>query len=68
MLDNATFHKSKHLHRIGKENNVELLYLPPYSPELNPIEKLWANLKQFWRNHCHLSLVDMIIASNFVGE
>ena len=66
ILDNATFHKSQELQMIAKNHNVELLYLPPYSPELNPIEKLWANLKRFWRNNDHLSLDEMIIASGFV--
>ena len=28
---------------------MELLFLPPYSPELNPIEKLWSQVKLQWR-------------------
>ncbi|MDR2186610.1 MAG: transposase, partial [Azonexus sp.] len=34
---------------IVEECGCELLYLAPYSPDLNPIEKLWANLKRRWR-------------------
>ena len=41
-MDNGAFHKAKDL-IIPK--NVELLFLPPYSPELNPAEKMWRHLK-----------------------
>jgi len=51
VLDNASFHKSK----IFKENiaqwsnrGLTLLYLPPYSPELNIIEILWRFIKYHW--------------------
>jgi transposase len=43
IMDQAGWHKSKELN-IPK--NIEILYLPPYSPELNPIEKLWEWLKK----------------------
>ena len=42
VLDNGSFHKAKGL--IIPEN-VALLFLPPYSPELNPIERLWEYIK-----------------------
>lgn len=42
VLDNGSFHKAKGL--IIPEN-VALLFLPPYSPELNPIERLWEHIK-----------------------
>ena len=32
--------------KIAKQYNIKLIYLPPYSPELNPIEQLWAVIKQ----------------------
>lgn len=66
VLDNATFHKSDYLKEIAAKNDIELLFLPPYSPELNPIEKLWANLKKFWRNNSLLTLDEMIIMSGFI--
>jgi hypothetical protein len=34
---------------LTEQAGCELLYLSPYSPDLNPIEKLWANLKRRWR-------------------
>ena len=43
ILDRAGWHRSKLLH---KKNNVELFFLPPYSPELNPVEKLWQILRR----------------------
>jgi len=41
-----------------------LLFLAPYSPDLNPIEKLWANLKRQWR-HTGGSLQNLIAASDY---
>jgi transposase len=41
ICDNASWHKVASLH-WGK---LEVVYLPPYSPDLNPIEKLWLRLK-----------------------
>lgn len=45
IMDNAAFHKSEHTRILIKSAGCELLFLPPYSPDLNPIEKFWANLK-----------------------
>ena len=46
IMDNARFHHGGDLQQIAKQYNIELKYLPPYSPELNPIEQLWAVIKQ----------------------
>ena len=51
--DNASFHRKKQLYEIAGKNNITLIFLPPYSPELNPIEKVWANMKKFLRNSLH---------------
>ena len=45
VLDNATFHKSETTRRLIEAAGCTLLFLPPYSPDLNPIEVFWANLK-----------------------
>ena len=50
VLDNATFHKKSVLPQLALEKNCEVLFLPPYSPDLNPIEKKWAWLKKKMRN------------------
>ena len=39
--DNAGYHKSKKVNALGKRLNITIHYLPPYSPNLNPIERLW---------------------------
>ena len=44
-MDNATFHKSEETRQLINSAGCQLLFLPPYSPDLNPIEKSWANLK-----------------------
>ncbi len=43
VMDCASWHKSKNL-KVAK--NIEIIYLPPYSPELNPVERLWLYIKQ----------------------
>jgi transposase len=45
-MDHAAFHKSPGTVSIITEAGCEVVFLPPYSPDLNPIEKYWANLKK----------------------
>ncbi len=45
ILDNASFHKGAAMQKMIQEAGHTLLYLPPYSPDLNPIEKKWAQSK-----------------------
>ena len=45
IMDNATFHKSQKTRELIEKAGCSLLFLPPYSPDLNPIEKYWAHLK-----------------------
>lgn len=47
VLDNGAFHKAKSL---VIPNNIILIFLPPYSPELNPAEKIWAAFKRDFSN------------------
>ena len=42
-VDNGLFHKAK---KLQIPENIILLFQPPYSPELNPIERVWEHLKQ----------------------
>ncbi|MBP2620156.1 hypothetical protein DHL47_02160 [Streptococcus panodentis] len=45
-MDNASFHPKKILDKLSIDAGHFFLPLPPYSPELNPIEKSWAILKK----------------------
>ena len=45
IMDNASFHKSGKIRDLIESVGAELLYLPKYSPDLNPIEKCWRPLK-----------------------
>jgi transposase len=47
VLDNGAFHKAK---KLEIPPNIKLVFLPPYSPELNPAEKMWARLKRAFTN------------------
>ena len=46
VMDNAKYQKCKLVMELAKELNVELLYLPSYSPHLNMIERLWKFVKK----------------------
>jgi len=51
VVDNASFHTSKKFKDMlpkWNKKGVEIFYLPPYSPELNPIEILWKFMKYHW--------------------
>lgn len=53
VIDNAGFHS---LNKYQIPDNIKLLRIPPYSPELNPCEKIWAYIKQYFKNKVFESL------------
>ena len=48
VMDNLSSHKSQEVRQIIEAAGAKLLYLPPYSPDFNPIERLWLRLKADW--------------------
>ena len=50
VMDNAAFHKSIKTKELIESVGCKLIFLPAYSPDLNPIEKFWANMKR-WIKH-----------------
>jgi len=48
-MDNLGSHKSKAVRRAIRDAGAHLLFLPPYSPDLNPIEQAFAKLKHWMR-------------------
>jgi hypothetical protein len=50
IMDNARFRRKKELRKLAG-GKVRILFLPPYSPDYNPIEKSWANMKRFLNNN-----------------
>jgi len=51
VIDNATFHKGGRIKQLIEQAGCKVLYLPPYSPDLNKIENCWSWLKSRIR-HC----------------
>jgi transposase len=50
VMDNLSSHKVTGVRELIQARGAEVLYLPPYSPDLNPIEKAWAKIKQYLRS------------------
>src|SRR6476646_1804807 len=60
ILDGASWHNS---HGLVVPSNITLLALPPYSPELNPVERIWHYLRSHWlANSVFRSLADIMDA------
>jgi len=51
IMDNATFHRKAALREMAEAAGCHVLFLPKYSPDFNPIEHEWANLKAFLRDY-----------------
>ena len=60
VLDNASFHKGAETERLITETGASLLFLPPYAPELNPIEKDFANIKRQRQYNPEISIENII--------
>ena len=50
VLDNLGAHKDTEAIRLMESAGAEVWFLPPYSPDLNPIEKMWSKVKESLRN------------------
>ena len=64
VMDNAAFHKTSEVKEVFEASEFKLLYLPPYSPDLNPIEKIFAIFKKRRQYLPHDTTLDCIISSN----
>ena len=61
--DNAPCHRAKAVKAKAARLGIELVPLPGYSPDLNPIERLWDWMRQeVTRGHCHQSVPELIAA------
>lgn len=60
ILDNASIHKGGQTFDLITATGASLLFLPPYSPELNPIEKDFANIKRIRQYNAEKSIDDII--------
>jgi transposase len=49
IMDNLSSHKVKGIQEAVETAGAALLYIPPYSPDLNPIEEMWSKLKAYLR-------------------
>lgn len=50
ILDNLASHKNAAALELIRQAGAEVRFLPPYSPDLNPIEKMWSKIKQILRS------------------
>jgi transposase len=50
LMDNVAFHKTNSLIEKNKLNNTKSLFIPPYSPEFNPIENVFSSIKATFRS------------------
>lgn len=60
IMDNCSSHNNKDVIKLLEENNVNYLFLSPYSPEYNPIELAWSKLKHYVRKaeaRCEIFLI-----------
>ena len=73
VLDNYTTHQSKKFQRACEIMNITLIYLPYYSPHLNPIEQIWKSIKRivltnYIEDMEHLKLIFQIEFYNFAKK
>jgi transposase len=68
IMDNASFHNSRLIRDLIKKADCELLFLPTYSPDLNPIEHWWNKIKTAIKKQLPLSNFDVHKAVDVVFQ
>lgn len=59
IMDNVAFHKCKEIIKLIKANNTNILFIPPYSPEFNPIEMVFHIIKSRLRTLCSFTILEI---------
>jgi transposase len=54
IMDNCAIHHVSKVQQLLKTAGIVALFLPPYSPDLNPIEEAFSNVKKYLRKHDNL--------------
>ena len=62
VIDNLSVHKRARVKKLVEQRKAELLFLPPYSPDLNPIELAWSKLKEFLRSKKPRTVDELVAA------
>lgn len=63
ILDNLATHKIRGVREAIQERGARLLYLPPYSPDFNPIEPMWSKIKHVLRSHAPRNDEQLLLAA-----
>jgi transposase len=63
ILDNARYHHSRDLRRwlLDNRDKIQLMFLPPYSPELNPIERVWKLTRRLCTHNQYFEKLEHLI-------
>jgi len=61
VMDNLSPHKTPAVAEIVRAAGAEVWYLPPYSPDFNPIEQMWSKVKAFLRDSPHAVTVTTVV-------
>jgi len=64
VMDNAPFHPKAKIKALLEDQGHKILWLPKYSPDLNPIEQTFAAMKTNWKNALANTTLDTIVTSN----
>lgn len=67
IADNVSYHKSQGNKEFPLPDNIELFFLPAYSPDLNPIERLWKYFKDEFLNNSLFETLTKIKATVYEG-
>ena len=62
VMDNLSTHKTGAVTDAFRKHNVEVLFLPPYSPDLNPIENMWSKVKSVIKRQARRTLNSLMYA------
>jgi transposase len=62
IMDNLCPHKNELTLSLIEQAGAEVLFLPPYSPDLNPIEKMWSKIKESLRSAQARTQPDLVLA------
>lgn len=61
VLDNSRAHRGAEVAKTAREQKIGLVFLPPYSPDLNPIEMIWKSVKRVLSPHLFKYRYEMIV-------